>query len=314
MLILFCQNTLASDVLIIESYHSGYDWDKLYTSGIEDILTDSYSISKYEMDTKRLPKEKHEDSAASAFEYYENENPKAVILGDDNALKFLGPKLQKENIPLVYLGINNNPAKYIDYSPHITGVAERPLMKRLMFQMRHILNKRNAKILVLFDDGTTSHSSVNLSLNGQRNFKVGTVEVDVQLIENYETWQTVVKSSKKDGYDAVIVGLYHTLVDDKGEHVEAEDVLAWTSENTPVPPFCLWTFAVGENKTIGGLLVDGYNQGQLAAGLLKRMLNGERAIEPIVGDTGSWMFSKSQAKKWNLNIPDDLKKSITYVD
>ena len=38
--------------------------------------------------------------------------PLIVILGDDAALKFLGPKLEEHKIRSVYLGINNNPRVY----------------------------------------------------------------------------------------------------------------------------------------------------------------------------------------------------------
>ena len=56
----------------------------------------------------------------------------------------------------------------------------------------------------------------------------------------------------KKGYDVILLGLYHTLRDDTGKHVEAEKVLEWTSENTPVPSFAFWDFLLGPRKAIGG--------------------------------------------------------------
>ena len=57
--ILLAQNK----ILIIESYHSDYAWDKSYIEGIEGVLGNNYTVTKFQMDTKRVPKEKFQQKA-----------------------------------------------------------------------------------------------------------------------------------------------------------------------------------------------------------------------------------------------------------
>ena len=72
--------------------------------------------------------------------------------------------------------------------------------------------------------------------------------------------EEAVLNAKKNGYEAIFIGLYHTLVDDDGKHVSEQTVLEWTSAHSPVPLFCFWEFSVGKGKAIGGLVLDGRDQ------------------------------------------------------
>ncbi len=62
-LCLWSANALGSAVLLIESYHSEFAWDKSYIRGIEKQLSDDVVLHKFQMDTKRLPKSEYEQSA-----------------------------------------------------------------------------------------------------------------------------------------------------------------------------------------------------------------------------------------------------------
>ncbi len=72
-------------------------------------------------------------------------------------------------------------------------------------------------------------------------------------------------NAKKEGYGAIILGLYHTLVDDRGRHVDDEQVARWTSKHSPVPVFGFWDFSVGKGLAMGGLTLDSEPQGREAA-------------------------------------------------
>jgi len=314
---LICSILLAqSKILLIESYHSDYAWDKSYIEGIESVIGKTHNFVKFQMDTKRVPKDQFRKKAEEAWKKYEELKPDLVFLGDDNAAKFLGEKFAKTSTPVVYLGINNNPRAYnIHNSKNITGVLERPLLKRSLASISEILHKDNPKILVLFDDGSTSQVTFKEVFKGQKKSKIGKAEVIVENIGSYDKWQKMVKNSKNNGFDCVVVGLYHTLSDASGTYIEANQVLSWTSSNSTVPTFGFWDFSVASDKTAGGFVLFGKVQGEIAAKLAQKILNGTSPskLKPVIPENGRYLFSKKQLAKWKLKLPKGIEKDSEFI-
>ena len=303
-------------VLLIESYHSDYEWDKSYIEGIEKVFGNKYDLVKFQMDTKRVPKEEFAKKADEAWKKYEELKPDLVFLGDDNAAKFLGEKFSKTTTPVVYLGVNNNPRAYnIHNSKNITGVLERPLLKRSLASIGEILKKDAPKILVLFDDGATSEVTFQEVFKSKKQSKIGKSDVEIETIGSFEKWKQVVTDSKKNGFDCVVVGLYHTLTNSAGKKIDANDVLKWTSENTTVPIFGFWDFSVGADKTAGGFVLFGQVQGEIAADLAIKILSGTSPdkLKPVTPENGRYLFSKKQLSKWNLSLPKGIEKDSEYT-
>ncbi len=302
-------------ILLIESYHAEYPWDVSYKKGLQDTLGDKYNLVYFEMDTKRLPVSEYEKRAQMAWNEFKKVNPKLVILGDDNALKYLGPKFVTTTTPVVYLGINSNPRSY-DMAGHknITGVLERVLMKHSIVFINKLLPIK--KVLVLFDSGTTAQVVRDEIFHGKESVSISNIRVNIKLIDKYTVWEKTVLNAKKQGYDVILVGLYHTIKDDVGKHVDAEKIVEWTSENAPVPPFAFWDFAVGPRKTIGGYVLFGEEQGIKAGELSLKILSGESPANnyPSTVRSGRFLFSKSQLKKWGVTLPNDIASKTKYTE
>jgi len=302
------------DILVIESYHAQYPWDKSYKEGLQEVLGSKYNLVFFEMNTKRIDKNQYEKMANLAWKRYEQLNPVLVILGDDNALKYLGYRFVKTTTKVVYLGINNNPRNYsISGYKHITGILERPLLKRSLFHISKLTKVK--KVLVLFDSGTTSKVIVDEVFLGKTSLLIRDIQVDIKLVDKFYRWQKIVKKAKKENYDILIVGLYHTIKDRAYNHMKAEDVLTWTSKHTPIPPFAFWDFTVGKNKAIGGYVLFGKEQGLEAGKIALKMLSHTKdsLIMPKTAQRGRFLFSTSQLKKWNLNPVGKIKAKIEYI-
>ncbi len=302
-------------VLVIESYHSSYQWDKDYTRAIRDVLAEKADLEFFQLDTKRLAFAEHARRADQAWQTYLRIKPDLVILGDDNALKYLGQRFAGTRTPVIYLGINNNPRNYFSGLPkNITGVLERPLLRRSIVHMREIMADRLSRVLILFDDGTTARTLLKEEFQDGNLSSVGPVAVDIRLIGSLGEWRDAIVTAPEHGYDAIVVGLYHTITTADGRHVPEQEIITWSSDHATVPLFAFWKFAVGRHMTAGGLVLDAYVQGKMAATIAGRVLAGEPppSLPQSSGD-GQFVFSRSQLMRWQLNLPEDIFEQSIFL-
>jgi ABC-type uncharacterized transport system substrate-binding protein len=304
----------AKTILVIQSYHNENAWDISYKKGLEEVLGREHDLVYFEMDTKRLPESEFNMRAAQAWQAYRALQPDLVILGDDNALKYLGAKFKDTETPVVYLGINANPRKYgVTRAVNITGVIERPLLRRSILMLKKMLPLKRA--LVLLDSKETSRVIKEDIFHGQGSMNLAGIKIDIRLISTFEEWQKQVKRARERKYDVLVAGLYHTLVDRNGEHVDPEHVITWTSANSQVPPFGFWDFSVGADKNIGGYVIFGYEEGRLAGEIAQDVLAGDkRHVRSETGGQGRFMFSKKQLDKWGIELPEEIRRPATFVD
>jgi ABC-type uncharacterized transport system substrate-binding protein len=305
-------------ILVIESYHQSFAWDQSYIQGIEEVLNEHYQLSYFEMDTKRLPPAEHANRAELAWQHYLSIQPDLVILGDDNALKYLGRRFAETTVPVVYLGVNNNPRHYhVHQRFNITGVLERPLIKRSITIIQQISQLQLKRILVLSDNSTTSQYILSDVFNHRTQQLISGVEVELRLINNWRTWQQTVLNAKAEGFDAIAFILYQSLTDEAQRNVDSEQVISWSVSHTPLAPYGFWDFAVGPNKTIGGLVMVGYEQGKIAAEMAHTILSTgvvPRTLGPITAEKGRYLFSRSQLKHYNISLPENIQNKADFVE
>ncbi|ANT67075.1 hypothetical protein JFQ84_000334 [Aeromonas hydrophila] len=319
LLLLLCALPLrlwAAEILVISSYHPEYLWDQSYNASLAANLKGDHHISHFYMDTKRRPAEEFDQIAEQALAYYRQVKPDLVVLGDDNAINYLASDIASLGTPVVFLGMNENPRhKGLVGHPKITGVLERPLLKRNISEMSQLMGGIK-KALVLFDSSNVALTAIEDEFKTQTELRVGQTRVNSQLIGDYSLWQEAVLNAKQSGYEAIFIGLYHTLVDDDGKHVSEQTVLEWTSAHSPVPLFCFWEFSVGKGKAIGGLVLDGRDQGAKAAELVNAILAGAqpKTLAPRAALRGEYVFSKSELARWQLTLPDKWRYKILWRD
>jgi len=302
-------------VLVIESYHTEYVWDQQYTRALHEALDAVAELQFFAMDTKRRPAAEHPTRADAAWQQYLALNPALVVLADDNALKLLGPRLVGRSTPVVYLGINQNPRRYLDLpQPNFSGVLERPFLKRSIAYLNGVMAQPLKKVLVLFDSGTTSQTVFQEEFAGKAAQLIGSAVVQIKLVESETQWQREVTEAPANGYDLIVVGLYHTLVDDQGQHVPEQRVLAWSGQHSVLPLFCFWAFSVGPGMTAGGLVLDGYDQGKAAATMVREVLAGGQLPRlPVSPGGDTLLFSRAQLNHWGIQLPERIARQATLV-
>ncbi len=315
--VLFSTAAFSAKILIIQSYHKTFKWDKQYTKALVDQLGKEHKLFFFRMDTKRLPKSKYQKRAELAWKRYLSLKPDYVILGDDNALKYLGERFAKTETPVVFLGINGDPNLYFKnrvLPKNITGVLERPFVAENLVTVQKILPELK-RVLILFDHGHTSKASIQEFIKqiASVDKKELKLKYEIKLIAKEEEWKQIIKSAKSAGFGAIFLSTHHTIVNKRGRHVPSETLLRWTNKNTEIPLFAFWNVTVGKGRATGGVLLDGYEQGIAAAGLLQNIISP--SDNNIATDqAGKIQYSRSELKRWNITLPLSLEKKATFVD
>lgn len=308
-----------SKVMVVNSYHAEHPWVQAHNGALKTQLAAKADLTIVNLDTKRVSPGEYQVRAEIAYGRVVLDSPDVVVLTDDNAVKLLGKKVMALGIPVVFLGVNENPRTYLGNMYLATGVLERPLYKRSLVYLQDIVGVPLRKCLILFDSGTTAQVILESVFKGKLCREMSNIVTDIRLLDTFEDWQIAVQSAKSDGYDIMFAGLYHTLVDENGDHVPSEKVIRWTSKHSTIPVFAYWDFAVGKGMAVGGLVNSGATQGEEGAKLVLRILDGERPDEiyPVTANHGQFIISRHEMRRWNIAIPDNFRpasKPVRFVE
>jgi ABC-type uncharacterized transport system substrate-binding protein len=189
------------------------------------------------------------------------------------------------------------------------------LLKRSIAYLQAIIPSAK-RLLVLFDDDVTAQVSKKEIFGTRDSTVINGVIVDFRMIGSLKEYKEAVLSAKGQ-YDAAVIGLYQSVKSAEGAPVDAEELISWVSRNSVVPPFAFWDFAVGANRTIGGLVLYGKDMGTVAAAQVKQILeNGvpPHKIIPVLNNQGVFLFSRAQLEKWKLTLPKEIASSTVIID
>lgn len=312
VLILFASLTNAKQVVFIHSYHLTFPWVQQYREGFLNNVID-VNLSEFEMDTKRQAPVRISEIANSAWKFILKNKPDIVVLADDNALKHLGPRLVKHNIPIVFLGINENPRHYIPISPIVTGVLERPLLKRSVSMLRKLSPGIN-KVKVMMSESVTARVILKTAFNNRTNHQLAGITVDTNIIKSYTQWQQAVINSKSQGYNAIILATYATFLDSEDNGIDIDTITEWTGANSPIPVFSFWSFSIGKGKAIGGLVLSGKHQGSEAAEKVNDFLLHGYMGKISTPERGTLMFNRHELQRWQIVPPQAILENAIFIE
>ncbi len=316
VLLLITTFSQAKTILIIESYHPEYNWDKNYIQAFKDHFSDKHKIEVTYLDTKRIDKSEFEASADRVLQEFNRLKPDLVVLGDDNANLLMIPRLSLSNVPVVFLGVNSPLSKLnLDKYKNVTGVLERPLYLQTIKHIRKVMKPAPKRMLVLMDNSTTMQAAVNETFGEERNVKIRRTELDFLLTNDEKNWKKAIQNAAFGGYDGIILGTYHTIRNNSDEYVTPDSLINWAHHHSQLPLFAFWDLAVGQGMAAGGYVVAGYDQGRLAARLAHFILKGVpvSSLQPFVGKVGRYVYSKSAMKKWNIKLNTMTASQTLYI-
>jgi len=315
IIILFATNAYAKNILYIASYDLDMNWTKICHEGVLSSIGSQHNVESIFMDTKRKPVSAHQAIADKIWGEVLKKKPDLIMLADDNALKYLAPKLEKTKIKVVVLGINANPRIYFS-KPQIptnfTGVLERLLLIPVTRGIKKITPLEKKKVLILFDNSPTSTAIVDVALYNKKSLTWDGTTVEWQAITYYENWKKAVITAD-DEYDAILLSTWATVKHrDTGEALTEKEILEWTGQNSPVPIFAMNAHVVGSKMAVGAMVLDGHRHGKDAAEMALKILNNEETKQWKTTKNGIWYFNKANLKKYNLTLPAEIEKDTVF--
>jgi ABC-type uncharacterized transport system substrate-binding protein len=299
-------------VLVIHSYHEELAWVGQCDRGIAEILGGMAEVETVYLDTKRIPESGFQARAEAAMDTLARFRPDVVMLGDDNALRLLGPVIAETGTPVVFFGINNNPRKYFGTMPdNVTGVLERVALFPWIRFLKDIVPNA-ASALVLMDRSQTSKAIIESTFGERRMVSVEGVSVEYRVALDWAEWQRIVL--RLHDIDFVTIPVYHSLQDTSGVHVPVEAVVRWTSEHARVPVFAHQDYAVGDSGVVGAYVVFGESHARHAAQLVRDILEGRTPKAPpaFMDQDGQFYFNELQLHRYGLTLPAEIREKAVF--
>jgi len=299
-------------VLVIHSYDLDLEWTNQCNRGIVGVLADRYNLEYVYLDTKRIPESEFRRRADEALETFRRIEPDVVMLGDDNALRLLGPAISETGRPVVYFGINGNPRIYFDRMPaNVIGILERiPLFPWIRYLQGIVPDTK--RVLVLMDESPTSAGLVEVTFAGRKSVEFDGCIVSYETTSSWARWQRIVLGPER--YDLILIPVFHALKREDNTHVAYEEVVGWTSEHSAVPVFATQDYAVGDDGVVGAYTIFGEEHGRTAALMVKGILEGGDMLElSVVADQkGLFYFNKKQLDRFGLILPEEVRSQAVF--
>ncbi|MBW8192893.1 hypothetical protein K0504_17800 [Neiella marina] len=305
----------AANILLIASYDQHNEWTKQCLQGIEQQLSNEHQLDVWYMDTKRLPRDQHQQSAAQAWQHFTATQPDLVMLADDNAVGLLAQKIAKTKTPVVFYGVNDNPRMYFENAqlpPHVHGVVERRSMPPFVRLIHQMVPLQHNKVLVMFDDSTTTAAYIGNSLRGETSPQLGMLKADIKPISTYQEWQATIRTAS-NSYDAIVMENWFTLRDAETQAIVPEEqVIDWSGAHSEIPIFTSQAHAVGPKKSVGAISVAGQKHGHTAAQMALDVLAGKVTQPLMISENDHYHFNQQALARFDLTLPPEIAAIAIY--
>ena len=287
-------------VLVLNSYHSDMTWIENLIEGIKSTVKDNSNIDFYYefMDTKHNTGPEYIPKLYEIYKYkYQNKHFDAIITSDDDAYNFL-LKYNWEifhNTPVVFCGVNYFQASDLTDNPFFTGVVEFIDVQKTI-ELALTAQPKVKKIIIINDKSVTGQANKKIINDIIPNFPA------TQFIFFEDMNMSEVQDRVATLSDDTIILLMSFNKDKSNNIFSYEESIRIIAAKATVPIYSVWDFCLGHG-IIGGMLTSGYYQGETAANMLLRILNGEKPQNiPIVKQSpNKAMFDYNYLTKYNID-------------
>jgi diguanylate cyclase (GGDEF)-like protein len=291
------------NILVLHSYNEGFAWTNSITKGINSVFgTDSTNINiKYDyMDLKENSTPDYLDHFFNLQKMkYSHIKFDTIIAADNGAMDYLikyGEELYP-NTPMVFCGINEINPSILVSKPQYKIVKENIEVEEMI-----------ENILSIFPNTTTFKVYGSNSGSGKSDFnnikKISGKFSNEYTFNFYEN--TPIAKLKNDinnsDKNTALIFVTDPFLDESGHYRYFNNTKDDIFKNSPVPLFSFWDFDLGYG-IIGGKVTSGFYQGEEAAKIALKILNGSplEAIPQISESPNKYMFDYTQLKNFKIS-------------
>ncbi|WP_415225137.1 ABC transporter substrate binding protein [Psychromonas sp.] len=306
-------------ILVLNSYHKGYEWSDQIISGIESTLSLPFpkaNIHIEYMDTKRNSSPAYFNKLLTLYlEKFKERQFDLIIATDDHAIDFLlrSGETLFPGIPVVFCGANALDIKKFQKKSDFTGVLEFADIKATLDIALHL--QPNTRKIVVINDQTATGRYVAEEFD--KVLPTLNKDLKIEILEDQPLTE-LADSIKQLSPDTIILLLAY-LRDGQGVYYDPELTASLLSAASSVPIYSIWDFYFNYGIT-GGVLTSGFRQGETVAEMATKILMGAAPsdIEIVTRGVNRLLFDYKQIKHFNLPIEklpqDAIVKNITYAD
>jgi PAS domain S-box-containing protein len=288
-------------VLVLNSYHIGYDWSDDELLGVQAVLGKSLLnpivLVEY-LDTKRFPDKSHfpHEAELLAAKFRKNFQPDLVLAMDNGALEFA--QKYRPSIfpgkPIIFCGINDYTPELITGQKKITGIAENhDSVGTLELALRMFPGTK--EVLVVHD-----YTDTGLAMRNELS-KVAERFPNVKIEPAREMRIEKLVDRLKQLHEGQLVVLLSYAVEKSGRIFTLAEVARIIGQASPVPVFAVHASQVGQG-IVGGIMMGGKVQGESAARLAEAVLNGQDpdSVPVFTGPMSAPMFDYQQLERFGI--------------
>jgi len=274
----------AGNVLLLNSYHTGYLWTDEITQGVQ-LAFEGKNIELHVdyMDTKRQFSPAYQNLMAQILQLkHDKHGYDAVITSDDDAFDFVLRNRRQlfGSTPVIFCGVNYLRRERLRGIENVTGVNEQGDIQSNLGLIEKL--HPDCRKIVVITDNTTTGKRIQEEVERIRAERDDSAP-GLEMVHNVSVPE-LIAALRGMGKDTVV--LYTFFFRDKNDQFLEYDVgVRLVEENAVVPVYGAWNFTFGFG-IVGGFLVTGLDQGYEAGRKAIAVLNGVDADEiPIEFDT-----------------------------
>ena len=291
------------NVLLLNSYHKGLDWTDRITAGVESILKGKISPGNLRveyMDTKHANAPEHYRMLYGLYKSkFANSRFDVIVSSDDDAFNFLLKHRDAlfPGTPVVFCGVNYLNDSMLAGRDGFTGVMESFDVKKTL-EVALKAHPETIRVYVFADNTATGIANRKISAEAlvPYNNRIRGV-----FLGNQDLVEARKKSLCLPPHSIVLM----MMVPSDSHGNVSEENLRDISDRCNVPIYSVWDFFLGRG-IVGGRITSGFSQGEEAANLALRILNGEKAGSiPVVKESPNrYMFDYTQMQRFGVKRSD----------
>jgi PAS domain-containing protein len=292
-------------VLVLNSYHRGFQWSDAEMSGIESWFVDSDIKPQLHfeyMDSKRMaPDVATRHMFVLLREKYSRDYFDVLMAADDNAFELLRTHRQTlfPGVPLVFCGVNLQHMPRGSMPERTTGVLERVDVEGTL-SLALSMHPATRSVVFVADGTTTGQRMLHAAREARRGFagRVDFTELNNLPAPKLQEALRLLPSSS-------VVVLLSFLRDRNGRVLTVEECVRLLTQASPVPVYGVGAQFIAAGLA-GGTQLSGTEHGRQAARLAEQILRGADPSElSIIAETPvTAVLDYRQLSRFGVSLPD----------